>query len=67
MLVLTRSIGTRIVIGEAGQTLTGPIVVTLVDMRREKARIGITADRDISVAREEIWSSENSPNGRDIE
>lgn len=49
MLVLSRLIGERIVIGH-------DIVITLVDIRNsEKARIGIEAPQEVPVHREEVY------------
>lgn len=47
MLVLTRKIGEKIVIND-------DIVLTLVQVRGDKARIGIEAPREIPVHREEV-------------
>lgn len=54
MLVLSRDVNQQIVIGKAGDVLTGPIVITYVEQRRTHARIGIEADRHVSVDRKEI-------------
>lgn len=51
MLVLTRTIGERLVIGEGDDK----IVVTLLDLRGNQARIGIDAPRNLPVHREEIY------------
>lgn len=47
MLVLTRELGERIVIG-------GNIVVEVVDIRGDNVRLGVTAPREITVHREEV-------------
>lgn len=47
MLVLSRKRDEQIIIG-------GHIVVTVVEVRGDKVRIGITAPRDISVHRKEV-------------
>ncbi len=47
MLVLTRSVGETIVIGDN-------IEVTLIEIRGDKARLGVTADRSIVVDRLEV-------------
>lgn len=47
MLVLSRQKNESIVIG-------GNIVVTIVDVRGDKVRIGIEAPREVSVHRKEI-------------
>lgn len=48
MLVLTRHVGERVIIGD------GIIVVTVVEVRGDKVRIGFDAPADIRVHREEI-------------
>lgn len=47
MLVLSRRIGEKIIIGE-------DIEIMVVDIRDDKVRIGISAPRDIPVMREEL-------------
>jgi carbon storage regulator len=47
MLVLTRKIGERIVIGDS-------IVVTVLETAKNKVRIGISAPDEIPILREEI-------------
>lgn len=47
MLVLTRKKNEQIVIGES-------IVVTIVDIRGDKVRIGIEAPRDVQIDRSEV-------------
>jgi carbon storage regulator len=49
MLVLTRSIGERLIIGN------GEITLTVLDVRGNQVRLGIDAPKDISVHREEIF------------
>lgn len=48
MLVLSRMTHERIVIGD-------DIIVTVVEIRGDKVRIGITAPKDVSVHRQEIY------------
>ncbi len=50
MLVLTRSTGERLVIGDEGE-----IVLTILDVRGNQVRIGVQAPRHIAVHREEIF------------
>jgi carbon storage regulator len=50
MLVLTRSKGERIVIGE-----DGGIVVHIVEVRGNQVRLGIEAPKDVPVHRHEIF------------
>lgn len=47
MLVLTRKISEAIVVGEN-------IVVTVLDVRGDKVRLGVLAPREIAVDREEV-------------
>jgi carbon storage regulator len=56
MLVLTRKPGEKIRIG-------GSIVVTLIDIGRGRARIGIDAPRVIEVLREELHRAEPAEGG----
>ena len=49
MLVLTRSVGERLIIGD------GEITLTILDVRGNQVRIGIDAPKDIAVHREEIY------------
>ncbi|WP_423063287.1 carbon storage regulator CsrA [Candidiatus Paracoxiella cheracis] len=49
MLVLTRSVGERLIIGN------GEITLTILDVRGNQVRLGIDAPKDISVHREEIY------------
>ena len=47
MLVLTRKVGERIVIGEN-------ITVTVVEIQKGRVRLAVSAPREISVHREEV-------------
>ena len=47
MLILTRRVGERVVIG-------GNITVEILGVKGNQARLGIAAPRDVSVHREEI-------------
>lgn len=49
MLVLSRKVGERIVVGNGRE-----IVLTVVDIDRGKVRIGIEAPPDVLVLREEL-------------
>jgi len=61
MLVLTREIGKSIKIGD-------DVVVTVIEIRGDKVRLGIDAPRDVTVHRQEIYEAiqreKNSNNGR---
>jgi carbon storage regulator len=48
MLVLTRKPDQSIVIGD-------DIIVTVLEVRGDQIRLGITAPRDVEVHREEVW------------
>ena len=48
MLVLSRQINESIMIGDS-------IEVTVVDIKGDKVRVGITAPRDITVHRKEVY------------
>jgi carbon storage regulator len=50
MLVLTRSIGDRLIIGEEGE-----ITLNVLDIRGNQVRIGIDAPKNVPVHREEIY------------
>ena len=49
MLVLSRKIGEKIVIPQQNITLT------VLEIRGDRIRLGITAPADVSVHRQEIW------------
>jgi carbon storage regulator len=48
MLVLSRKSGEKIVIGDT-------IKIVVVEIRGDKVRLGIEADRSVGVLREEVW------------
>jgi carbon storage regulator len=58
MLVLTRKLGESIIIGD-------DIVVTVLDVKGNSARLGIAAPANISVHREEIYERIKSGQGED--
>jgi carbon storage regulator len=53
MLVLTRKKNEKIVIGEG----ESQIVITVVEIRGDKIRIGIEAAKGIPIHREEVYNS----------
>jgi carbon storage regulator len=48
MLVLTRRVGERLIIG-------GEVTITVLGLVRDRARVGINAPRNVAVHREEIY------------
>jgi carbon storage regulator len=50
MLVLSRKRDEKIVIGEN-------IVVTVVEIRGDKVRLGVEAPKEVSVHRQEVWDA----------
>ena len=58
MLVLSRKLNESIVIGEN-------IVVTVIDIRGDKIRLGIEAPRHVSVHRQEIYERIKPPDTED--
>ncbi|HEY2147321.1 MAG TPA: carbon storage regulator [Pirellulales bacterium] len=57
MLVLSRKVGEEIVMPEQG------VIVTIVSIRGNRVRIGVTAPRGVSVYRKEIDPTEDTPVG----
>lgn len=55
MLVLTRSIGERLIIGNNGE-----ICLHVLEVRGNQVRLGIDAPRNIAVHREEIYQRINA-------
>ncbi len=55
MLVLSRRVGERLIIGK-------DIVVTIIDVRSDGVRVGIDAPRDIRVTRAEIFEAVEQTN-----
>jgi carbon storage regulator len=49
MLVLTRLVGERLIIGD------GEIVITVLNIRGNQVRLGIDAPKNVGVHREEIY------------
>jgi len=49
MLVLTRSVGERLIIGD------GEITLTILDVRGNQVRLGVDAPKSVAVHREEIF------------
>ena len=54
MLVLSRKLGEKIIIGEN-------ICITVIDIDRGKIRLGIEAPREIPVYRQELLTTPNAP------
>ncbi|MGA2063308.1 MAG: carbon storage regulator CsrA [Thermoguttaceae bacterium] len=57
MLVLTRKTQESIIIGE-------DIVLTVIEIRRDRVRLGIKAPREVSVHRREIYEAIKSGEAR---
>jgi len=55
MLIITRRPGERIVLGD-------DIVVTVMEISGQTARIGIAAPRELPIYREEIWEAVKAEN-----
>lgn len=55
MLVLTRRANQSIIIGD-------DVVVTVLEVRGDQVRIGITAPRDVTVHREEVYRALHDAN-----
>jgi len=55
VLVLTRRVGERMMIGDE-------VTVTILDIKGKQARIGIEAPRDVAVHREEIFQQLQNEN-----
>jgi carbon storage regulator len=60
MLVLSRKKGESIIIRDN-------IVITVVDIRGDKVRLGIEAPRDVPVHRREVYDAIKSSSGSQIE
>jgi len=58
MLVLTRARDEEIVIGK-GDKLEDNVRITIVDIRGDKVRLGITAPIDVPVHRMEVYETIN--------
>ena len=57
MLVLTRKLNQRIYFSQSGGD---PIIIEVVDVQRDRARLAITAPSDVSIAREELIRTDES-------
>ena len=57
MLVLTRSVGERLIINN------GEIKLSILEVKGNQVRIGIDAPRNVSVHREEIFDRINAEKG----
>ncbi len=54
MLILTRKVGESLKIGDCEDILEGPVTVTVLAVKGGQVRIGVEAQRNIRVDREEI-------------
>jgi carbon storage regulator len=57
MLVLSRGKDETVVLGDEHTVLGSPIRVTVIDIRGDKVRLGIDADKGLPVHREEVWDA----------
>jgi carbon storage regulator CsrA len=57
MLVLTRRVGESVNIG-------GDIVITAMEIRGDKVRLGVVAPKETSIHRQEVWEALFSPASR---
>ncbi len=60
MLVLTRRVGERVLVGDE-------VVITVVRINPNAVRIGIQAPKDMNIVREELMEAIGDPNGIEIE
>lgn len=56
MLVLSRKVNEKIVIGN-NPDISKNVVITIVEIRSDKVRIGIEAPKEVSVHRHEVYKS----------
>lgn len=54
MLILSRKKDQKIIIGDQ------KIVLTVVEIRGDRVRLGFEADKSIPIDREEVWVSKNA-------
>ena len=54
MLILTRRVGESLKIGQLEDILEGPVTVRVLGVKGNQVRIGVEAQRNIRVDREEI-------------
>ena len=54
MLILSRKSNECLKIGDQGDLLEGPVTVTVLEIKGSQVRIGIEAQRDVRIDREEI-------------
>ena len=54
MLILTRKVGESLKIGQLEDMLEGPVTVTVLSIKGGQVRIGVQAQKNVRVDREEI-------------
>lgn len=57
MLILSRRRGQSIYVGKAGVVLNDPVKVTIVEVRNGTVRVGIEANPDCPVHRQEVYEA----------
>jgi carbon storage regulator len=60
MLILSRKIGERIIIGD-------DVVISIVEVRGDQVKLGIEAPRNVKVFRQEVFNSIQQENQRAAE
>jgi len=56
MLILTRRIGESLMIGGDNEAIKGLVTVTVLGVKGNQVRIGVQADKEVPVHREEIFN-----------
>lgn len=52
MLVLSRKVGQKIIIGEPGNTIT----LIVMEIRGDKVRLAMTAPKEVPIHRQEVYN-----------
>ncbi len=59
MLVLSRKVGERIIIGDS-------VVLCILECERNRVRLGIEAPQEVRILREEVRARPRNPNGEPL-